>query len=64
MYSYWIPEEFWTHFVTLAFRKKMAVVQQLQVLVVWKWKFWMEDSLRNIQFHSFQRAFILENVDR
>ena len=23
----------------------------------------MEDSLRNIQFHSFQRAFILENVD-
>jgi hypothetical protein len=63
MYSYWTPEEFWSSFVTPAFRQKMIRVRQLEHLIVWDWKEWMENSLRNIHFHSFQRAFILENVD-
>jgi hypothetical protein len=38
----------------------MATVHQLSHLIVWNWKKWMEERLRNIKFHSFQRAFIVE----
>jgi hypothetical protein len=38
----------------------MATVYQLSHLIVWNWKKWMEELLRNIKFHFFQRAFIVE----
>jgi hypothetical protein len=38
----------------------MATVHQLSHLIAWNWKKWMEKCLRNIKFHSFQRAFIVE----
>jgi len=62
-YSYWTPEEFLTNFVRPAFRRQLATVKQLENVVVWNWKDWMEDRLRNMQFHSFQRAFLIELED-
>lgn len=63
MYSYWTPEEFWNNFVRPAFRRQLATVKQLEVVIVFDWKAWMEERLRDIQFHSFQRAFIVEFED-
>jgi hypothetical protein len=38
----------------------MATVHQLSHLIVWDSKKWLEEHLRSIKFHSFQKAFIVE----
>lgn len=63
LYSYWTPDEFWTNFVTRAFRRTTKKLGTLHQIVVWDWKEFLRPHLRKIQFHSFQRAFMLQKED-
>lgn len=63
LYSYWTPDEFWTNFVSRAFRRTLKRLSTLAYVAVWDWKDWMEPYLRNMRWHSFQRAFLIHKED-
>lgn len=60
LYGYWTPEEFWDHFVHLCFRGHPRKPKFLDFTAICDWKDFFGDTLRNMKFHSFQRAFLFK----
>jgi len=63
IYLYWTPDQFWTNFVVQCFRRTKKKLRTLLTVLVWNWKEWLEPNLRDIQFHSFQRSFLIQKED-
>ena len=62
MYGYWTPEEFISLFINKAWNRSERKPAYLEACV-WDWKSWLLPNLRNISFHTFQRAFKITMQD-
>ena len=62
MYGYWTPEEFISCFINKAWNRSPRKPGFLEPCV-WDWKEWLLPKLRNVSFHTFQRAFKITMQD-
>lgn len=51
-------------FVARAFKRRKVQPATLEKIAVWDWKAWLDDHMRHLEGHSFQRSFLLKIEDQ